>query len=183
MILSPAPRRRLLRNGLLGAAVLLLAGCSVVGAFLPSGDTDGALAVIDGGDTDVSELAVGDCINAVNGGILSGLDTVSCTDPHDWEVYDDLHVAATAAETDAETGAETGAAPGTDALVAAAEEGCGTAFLPFLGLSHDATSALGYTYLLPDVGAGSVPAGDLVVHCLIGDMSGPVTGSLAGAAR
>ncbi|MGY4857473.1 septum formation family protein [Cryobacterium sp. AP23] len=172
---SPAPRRRLLWCGLLGTAVLLLAGCSVVGAFLPSGETDGALAVIDGGDTDVSQLAVGDCINAVNGGILSGLDAVPCTEAHDWEVYDDLDVASTADDA--------GAAPGTDALVAAAEEGCAAAFLPFLGLSQDATSALGYTYLLPDASAAPAPAGDRVVHCLIGDMSGPVTGSLAGAAR
>lgn len=166
------PRRtpaHLIRGGLLVSALGLLVGCSVVGALVPSDDATDLLGVAPGGDVDLAVLAVGDCVSTVDGDILSGLDLTPCAEPHDWEVFHDLDL----------TG---GAVPVRDGVVAAAEEGCGAAFLPFLGLADDATSDLGYTYLVPEA-TTPAPDGDLVVHCLVGDMSGPVVGSLAGAAR
>jgi len=169
--LPPRKTARLLRCGLLSSAALLLTGCSVGGALIPSG----AASLPAGEDTAASRLAVGDCVDAVNGDILAGLDAVPCAEKHDWEVYYSLVVSGSSDET---------GTVGGDAVVAAAEEGCGGAFWPFVGLSTTSTSALGYTYLVSgaDTSAAAAPD-DRVVHCLIGDMSGPVNGSLAGAAR
>ena len=172
MSTPPRSAGRLLRFGLLGAALVLVPGCSADAA-------DAALTVVDGGDIDVSVLAVGDCINAVDGDILAGLDAVPCTEKHDWEVYAELTIAEASVDPRGTGGTRSG---GTDAIVAAAEEGCGAAFWPFLGLSTVAPSALGYTYIVPDGSAGSGPK-NAAVLCLIGDMNGPVAGSLAGAAR
>jgi hypothetical protein len=162
--LSPA---RLPLGGLVGGVLLLLTGCTAGAALIP---TDAGSAA---GDTEAASLVVGDCIDAVDGDLAVGLDSVPCTEPHDWEVYTDLSV------TDANVAAGDSA---PNALIAAAEEGCGAAFLPFLGLGPAKTFSLGYTYLIVEDAAGIGP-GDRHVHCLIGDLGGPVIGSLAGAAR
>jgi hypothetical protein len=167
---SPADAHpaRVLRAGLLGGALLLLlTGCTVGGELIP------ADALPTEGTVEAASLAVGDCVNAVGGDILAGLDAVPCSEPHDWEAYSELSVTG---------GAEGAGVPATDAAVAAAEEGCGAAFLPFLGLSPTDTSSLGYTYLISEDETGIGP-GDRTVHCLLGDLAGPVAGSLAGAAR
>jgi hypothetical protein len=163
--LPPRNTARTLGHGLLGGALLLLTGCSVGGALIPSGAPTHSVE----GSIEAARLAVGDCVDALTGDILAGLDAVPCTEKHDWEVYFTLSV---------DGAADTAGITGGDAVVAAAEEGCGGAFWPFVGLPTTTTSALGYTYLVS--GADS---DDPVVHCLIGDMSGPVSGSLAGAAR
>ncbi|MCU1445286.1 hypothetical protein [Cryobacterium sp.] len=165
MSTPPASAVRLLRCALLCGALAIFSGCSAGEALIPS--EAGPLAV-DGADA--ATLAVGDCVNAVSGDILAGVDVVPCAEAHDWEVYSVLTVAGPAAGGD------------PDAVVAAAEEGCGAAFGPFLGLSSNATSDLGYTYLVPPENTGTESV-EIVVHCLIGDMTGPVSGSLAGAGR
>ena len=165
MSTPPGSAAGVFRCLLLSGALLLFAGCSAGGALVPSDD---APLAVDG--LGVAELAVGDCVNEVTGDSPADLDAVPCAGEHDWEVYSDLTVAFAAAGTS------------SDAVVAAAEEGCGAAFRPFLGLSPDATSDLGYTYLVPQKDAGA-DSTEVVVHCLIGDMTGPVSGSLAGAAR
>jgi hypothetical protein len=154
----------------IAAAVIVLAGCSAGAALIPSGAaSDEPRSGAQSGAVDASTLAVGDCLNAVDGDLLSGLDPVPCSTSHDWEVYYRFAVPAAA----------DGGAPSAATLVAAAEQDCGAQFWPFLGLSGSMTSTLGYTYLTPEDGAplGSEGA---VVHCLIGDMNGPVSGTLAG---
>ncbi|WEO76161.1 septum formation family protein [Cryobacterium sp. SO2] len=159
----------------IAAALCLLTGCSIVGTLIPSDETtDGPLVPVAGDTVDAAMLTIGDCLNAVDGDLLSGLDAVPCSDEHDWEVYAEFAVAPGAGDA--------GGFPGADAVVAAAEEGCGAQFWLFLGLPTDTASALGYTYLAPDESDAPGPDGYLV-HCLIGDMGGPVTGTLAGAAR
>lgn len=157
-----------LRPVLLVAVTLLLTGCTDL-TLAPPKDAGGTVARAGSGEVD--RLAVGDCITVVDGDLHSGFDPVPCAAPHDWEVYLDLEIAGRPPHSDD--------LASTDAVVAAAEEGCGAAVRPFLDLPDTATSALGYTYLVPDGPADR----DRVVRCLIGDMSGPVTGSLAGAAR
>lgn len=155
------------------AALIGLAGCGVGGALIPSGSASGGPG--DGGGTDVeaSSLVVGDCLNAVDGDLLAGVDAVPCAAEHDWEVYDAFTVPPVTTGT---------GFPGTAALVAAAEQECAARFGPFLGLAASTASSLGYTYVLPDQdGTGSEGTAEgYVVRCLIGDMDGPVSGSLAG---
>lgn len=158
-----------LRPALLAVAVLLLTGCTDLSLAPPEDAAGGSVTRVGSGEVD--QLTVGDCITVVDGDLHSGFDPVPCTAPHDWEVYLDLEIAGRPQHSDD--------IDDTDAVVAAAEEGCGAALRPFLDLPDTATSALGYTYLVPD---GSADRGR-VVRCLIGDMNGPVTGSLAGAAR
>lgn len=170
MSARPGAVTRLCRGVSIAAAVLVLAGCSAGASLIPSGSSsDGALTGADGGDVDASMLALGDCLDAVDGDLLTGLDTVPCSSEHDWEVYYEFVVPAAA----------DGGFPGAATLIAAAEQDCGAQFWPFLGLSSSMASTLGYTYLTPEDGDPAAPAGYLV-HCLIGDMSGPVTGTLAG---
>jgi hypothetical protein len=151
----------------IGGLIVLLSACTAGGALLPTEvhPTEGTIAAV--------TVAVGDCVNAVDGDISLGLDVVPCSDPHDWEVYADLPV----------TGEAEGAGvAATDSAVAAAEAGCSAAFLQFLGLAAGDASVLGYTYLIVEDTAGIGPA-DRTVYCLIGDLDGQVSGSLAGVAR
>lgn len=68
------------------AAALSLAaltGCSLLGGLF-GGD------VSDDGNTSVFDLRVGDCINDTgtqNASAIASLDTVPCSEPHDFEVY------------------------------------------------------------------------------------------------
>jgi hypothetical protein len=162
---------RLIPAWILGCTLLLLAGCAAGGALIPA-DAPQGHAPESSGDIDAAALLVGDCINAVDGDLRAGLDSVPCTERHDWEVYADLSV----------TGAGVPAGDWAADALATAEEGCGAAFLQFLGLDSAEGSSLGYTYLISADGAGIAP-GNRDVHCLIGDLGGPVTGSLAGVAR
>jgi hypothetical protein len=168
-----SPTARLLRVALVGAAALFLAGCTAATPTPAAGNVGSASATA--GTGDVSRLVVGDCVSAVDGDLHAGFDTVPCSTPHDWEVYLDLDLGG--------AGGQSADVAGTDALVAAAEEGCGAAFDRFLQLSQAASAALGFTYLVAEPGSGSDPHTPMpVVRCLVGDMNGPVTGSLAGSA-
>jgi len=165
----------LLACGLFCGGMVVLSGCSVF-----SGDADTSRDEEVRGDLSPSALALGDCLNAVSGSLLAGIDGVPCTDSHDWEVYFQIQVSAAA----------DGSFPGAGVIVAAAEEACAGEFPEFLGLAsglgtddgvaEDATTSFGYTYLTPLESEWSVNDAHLV-SCLIGDMNGQVTGSLAGA--
>ncbi|PXA68059.1 hypothetical protein [Cryobacterium arcticum] len=158
-----------------------LSGCAAVTAvFSGDADADPGSDKEVRGDLSPSDLALGDCLNAVSGSLLAGIDGVPCTDSHDWEVYFQIQVGA----------ASDGTFPGAGVIVAAAEEACAAEFPEFLGLTsglgtddgtaEDATAAFGYTYLTPLESEWSENDSHLV-SCLIGDMNGQVTGSLAGA--
>ncbi|MET0956547.1 MAG: septum formation family protein [Cryobacterium sp.] len=168
----------LLACGLVCGGMAALSGCAAVTAVF-SGDADSGSEQEVRGDISPSVLALGDCLNAVSGSLLAGIDGVPCTDNHDWEVYFQIQVSAAA----------DGSFPGAAVIVAAAEEACAAEFPEFLGLgsglgtddtAEDATAAFGYTYLTPLESEWSENDSHLV-SCLIGDMNGQVTGSLAGA--
>jgi len=175
-------RRRGVTAGIL-VALLTLTGCGAVDDLIPL--TTASLAP--GLGTDLFALAVGDCVNAVDGDLHSGVSLVPCADSHDWEIYFEAAVPGTGA-----SGADY---PGDEVLMAAAEATCGAQFGPYLGLDPgaaadgaagttadpDSVPELGYTYLAPSETDWTDRA-DHGVTCLIGNMSGPVAGSLAGAA-
>lgn len=182
----------------LSAAVLSLAGCGAATVVSLDGSTTG----LNGESTRASDLLTGDCVNAANGSILAGISLVSCGSDHDWEVYFQFGVDGSGADGTADDGTagdgtagdDGDAFPGDAALVAAAEEACATQFSVFLGTgslgstehsspvpdASEATAALGYTYLTP-LEADWAGAEQHRVSCLIGDMNGRVSGTLAGA--
>ena len=71
--------------------------------------------------------------------------------------------------------------PGDDAINAAAEEGCIAAFEPFVGAPYD-TSELYIAWYAPTQQSWEA-MGDRIISCTITHPSGPVTGTLAGAAH
>lgn len=165
------------------ALLIALTGCAATDAAIPAISAGGAGATGLGLalGTEVFALSVGDCVNALNGDLHSGVSLVPCADDHDWEIYFEAGVPGTGASGDGY--------PGDEALMAAAETDCGGEFVSFLGLDPataaatdaDAVSELGYTYLIASETDWSAGA-DQGVTCLIGSMSGQVAGSLAGAA-
>ncbi|TFD88086.1 hypothetical protein E3T61_13345 [Cryobacterium lactosi] len=171
-------RRRGVPTGIL-VALIALTGCGAVDAGIPA--TSAGISLAPG--TDVFTLSVGDCVNTATGDLRSGVSLVPCADDHDWEIYFEAGVPG--------TGPSGEDYPGDEVLMAAAEADCGAQFGSFLGLDPaaaadtgsgtDALSELGYTYLIPSETDWRAQA-EHEVTCLIGDMGGPVTGSLAGAA-
>ncbi|MCU1408677.1 MAG: hypothetical protein JWM23_757 [Microbacteriaceae bacterium] len=144
-------------------ASVLLSGCAAAalpGAAYPT-EQPAASAV------PASQVAVGECVNASADTLLRDLTLVDCASEHDWEVYSVTRI----------PGEEY---PGDDAAAAAAEAGCASAFEPFAGIPYE-RSALDYAAVTPDSAAWD--DGDQSAVCLVGDSSGRVGGSLAGAGR
>jgi len=162
-------------------ALIALTGCGAIDDLIPvtSASEAGTAGVTLGQGTDVFALAVGDCLNTPGGDLHTGVRLVPCADGHDWEIYFEAVVPG--------AGSAGEEYPGNEVLMAAAEAQCGAQFGPFLGLdpaggaAAAAVAELGYTYLTPSEDDWSARA-DHGVSCLIGNMSGPVAGSLAGAA-
>ncbi|QYF72127.1 septum formation family protein [Cryobacterium sp. PAMC25264] len=150
-----------------------LSGCDALDGLVPGAENldEGTTELIPDVSTDVFTLARGDCLDGLDGDLHSGVATVPCSAGHDWEVY-------AATELD---GTEF---PGSDVIVAEAEKRCGAAFGPFVGLPEPgaASSELGYIYVTPTE-ADWTESSHRAIVCLIGDMGGPVAGTLAGAAR
>ncbi|MBU1588287.1 MAG: septum formation family protein [Actinobacteria bacterium] len=148
---------------LLGAASLMLAGCSAFGgAATPSPTPTGPPEV------DVLDLAVGDCLDTHGKpGITRTVPVVDCALEHDSEAY------AQVVLDDADF-------PGDDAVKTRAQTDCPEEFAAFAGIEYDASS-LDYAYYFPT--SGSWADGDRRILCLIFDPAGRVTGSLEGSAR
>ncbi len=156
-----------------GAALVLIATVSLTGCATISGLFGGAVRddegqISEGGQVDVLTLAVGDCLVGVEEGMQSSVDAVPCAEEHDLEAFHDFTLPA-------------GDFPGEETVDQAAIEGCHTAFEEFIGLSYD-ESVLVYTYFYPSEESWT-QADDRLITCLVGEESGPVTGTLAGAAR
>ena len=153
----------------LAAAALLLTGCSAINSLTGNETRDDDGTIVEGGDTDVFSIKVGDCIAESTGtDEVTEVPTVPCTDPHDTEVYADFEIAGSDY-------------PGEDAIFAEADQGCYDAFAPFVGIAYE-ESAYDFSYYYPT--EGSWGQGDHLISCLILDPSGAqVTGSLAGAAK
>lgn len=166
--------------GILAALVTAatVTGCTAVDTLATIADPDSSHSA--GVNTPVVELSVGSCFDDRTGvdvdtGSSADLgaepptvDVVPCAVAHDWEVYYLF-------------GVDDDQFPGDDLVHALAEETCGTQFASFVGVDA-ATSELGFSYFTPTEGSWTglmVPT----VQCWVGDMNGPIAGSLAGALR
>jgi len=149
-----------------GAASIVLAGCSLLGGG--GGDTTTDTPTGEGESTDVFTIKVGDCLN--DGGVdgeVSEVPTVDCAEPHDSEAYKSIIM-------------EDGDYPGEDAVLSQADTDCNAAFTDFVGVTYD-ESVLTFAYYYPT--EASWEQGDREILCLIYDEAGKTTGSLAGAAK
>lgn len=153
----------------LAAAAMLLTGCSAINSLTGGETRDDDGTIVEGGDTDVFTIKVGDCIAEGTGTTeVTEVPTVPCSDPHDTEVYFDFDI-------------EGSDYPGEDAIFAQADQGCLDAFAPFLGIAYE-ESMYDFSYYYPT--EGSWGQGDHLISCLILDPAGAqITGSLAGAAK
>lgn len=160
------------------ALMVTLGGCSTVAELLggggPERDEDTG-QVKEGGEYDVFQLKVGDCLNLGEEGELSEAAVVPCDQPHTEEIYHEFEL-------------PDGDWPGDDALNTSADEGCYDAFAEFAGIAYE-DSSLDYFFLSPTESGWNDPSvADRLVQCLIfepdeNDDAVEVTGSLRGAAR
>jgi hypothetical protein len=116
--------------------------------------------------TDVFAVKVGDCLNDVDGMLISDVPLVDCAAPHDLEVFDEFTV------TDPSWNPVT--------LDDEANDGCTERFATFIGIAYD-DSELDVTSYKPT--ATSWATGDRLISCMVGDSSTQTTGTLRGAAR
>lgn len=143
---------------------LALAACS---AAEPERDASGVITQsVEGAD--VFALVVGDCTGDIaEGGVLTELDAVPCTEPHEAEAYASIDM-------------DEGDYPGDETVQAQADEACLAEFETFVGLPYD-DSELFSTYLTPT--EESWAEGDREILCFVYEEGGGTTGSLVDAAR
>ena len=167
-----APRAAVMVGLALGLS-LTASGCASVAHLAPSA-SDGAASVAASATAaplDVVKLVVGDCFDNLGDADVASAATVTlvpCTEPHAFEVFAGFDLPI-------------GSYPGEDAVVAAAEDGCGSRFEAFTGSAYDG-SQLDYNYFIPRASDWTI-SGNHLVSCLIDDPAGPVTGTLAQARR
>ncbi|GGI47412.1 hypothetical protein BCL57_002109 [Agromyces flavus] len=165
--------RTIARTVALAAAVIVagtLSGCSLIGDLLPAPQPqrdETTQEITESGDADVFTLKVGDCLEMQEGEQVETVPVVPCDQPHTDEVYHDFEIAD-------------GEFPGDAAVNTAAEEGCVAAFEPFVGLPYDSSELYVAWYVPTQESWEGID--DRMVSCTITDPSGPVTGTLEGAA-
>ena len=126
--------------------------------------------ITEAGDEDVFSLRVGDCWNnPPSDSEVQEVDAVPCAEPHDAEVYAEFDIP------------ESDTYPGTDEVIAQADQGCFDEFEGFVGISADA-STIEVLYLYPTEDSWD-RMDDRQVSCIVSDSAGPTTGTLEGAAR
>lgn len=156
----------LVRTGLTASVALLaglsLAGCSLLGGGNADRGDDGQ--VTETANDSVFSMKVGDCLNEPQGTEVSDVELVPCSQPHDYEVYD-------------ETTLPEGDYPSD--LDAQAETFCVDAFKGFVGVDHS-ESTLDVTWFTPTE-EGWKQEDDRLIQCMVFDPSGQTTGSLSGA--
>lgn len=150
--------------GLALSACLAVAGCTGAPAPLPGGSTPAAPTA------SVSVPAVGSCTGPidVDGGSVTSLTTISCDQPHYWEVQSSLSVSGESY-------------PGAAALAEQAKTGCSQGFSDYVGVEPGYaryTSA----YVVPDQAAWAQPS-TRGITCLVGSADGGLTGSAKGDVR
>ncbi|GAB3213409.1 septum formation family protein [Marinactinospora thermotolerans] len=132
------------------AAVVGLSGCGLLG-------TESVLM-----------LSVGDCLPAAAEGELAAVETISCEEPHDSEIY-------------ASSTMEGDEYPGDDAVITAAEEKCLAEFEGFVGMAYE-ESELDISYMYPTQESWET-LDDREILCMIYDPAGDTTGTLEQAGR
>jgi hypothetical protein len=153
--------RRLAALTTIGLAAVALTGCSLI------------TSALNGGESDVFTLKVGDCLNdGESADEMTTVPVVPCDEPHDSELY-----AAATMEGDEY--------PGVDETIDFADEACLDEFEDFVGVSYE-ESIYGYGIIYPS--EDSWAGGDREVLCSIGqaDENGDIVkleGSLEGVAE
>jgi len=151
------------RLALVLAGALLLGGCS---AESPATEAEGEVPAV----TSVLALEVGTCVNDSDTPLsadLAEVPEVSCSEPHDSELYAILTV-------------DDGAYPGADRLIEQGQSYCQESFSSFVGIDFR-SSLLDFYFYYPT--PSSWAAGDRLVYCMVFDPGVKVVGSLAGANR
>lgn len=101
----------------------------------------------------VFQLKVGDCFNGASTGDVSDVTVIACTSAHDAEVFSTFTYPNAPSDY-----------PGSTTVVTVAEDGCTSAFTPFVGVSFE-DSIYGLSYLQPT--SDSWKTGDRTIQCLI----------------
>ena len=109
----------------------------------------------------VFSLRAGECLNSGSNGV-SGLQVLSCSRPHDAEVFATFRVAGPHY-------------PGATALQQQARQGCTSRLSAYLNPQLSAAS-LAQSFVYP--GAGAWSAGERTVVCTVHSTSGPLVGSV-----
>lgn len=165
-------RRALMLAGTAVALSIALSGCSIINDVLGSGSGDAdrdeeSGQVTESANIDVFSLKVGDCKMSSATGEIQDVDVVPCEEPHDEEVYYEFKM------DDGEFSEE--------AIDTATQECVGEAYTTFVGVAWDASTL--DVYPITPTQRTWDELNDRVIQCVISDPAGPVTGSLAGAAR
>ena len=171
-MMNSRKRRALMLAGTALALTVALSGCSAINNILSGGPADADRdeetgQVTESSSIDIFALKVGDCKMKSESGLIESADVVPCGEPHDEEVYFEITM------DDGEF---------SDEAVDTATQGCiGDAFTDFVGVIWD-ESTLDVYPITPTQDTWD-QYNDRIVQCVISDPAGPVTGSLAGAAR
>jgi hypothetical protein len=132
--------RRLAAAATIALAAVAMTGCSLI------------TEALNGGESDVFTLKVGDCLNdeGVTGDIAT-VPIVDCTEPHDSEIFASIQM-------------DDGDYPGESEAVTFADEQCYDEFEDFVGLSFDESI---YTYSTFYPTQQSWDVGDREILCSI----------------
>lgn len=130
--------------------LLIFGGFNIWNAFTAA-DRDNTGAIVDGGDLDPNDLAVGDCLLDPGEDWFDEVRGVACSDPHDLEIY---HLATLPG----------GGYPSDVQFEDAFIQYCLPAFTPYTGEAFD-TSELWIGFFFPDSAAWS--AGDRSMQCYL----------------
>ncbi len=150
------------RAPLTAALALLLAGCAV---GVPR---DSAGQVTAAATTDAFSIKVGDCVGKVAGETAAELPLVPCAETHHWEAF-------SASNLEGED------FPGNAEVRDQADRACRAAFKGFIGVAAD-DSKYEVTFLSPTKETWT-QAADREVVCLVGSLSGGITGTLKGVGK
>lgn len=114
--------RRLAAATTIGLAAIALTGCSLI------------TQALNGGESDVFTLKVGDCLNdGAESGDVSTVPIVDCKEPHDSEIFASIKM-------------DDGDYPGESEAASFADEECYDEFEDFVGLSYDESIYSYFTY-------------------------------------
>ncbi|SEF11670.1 DUF4190 domain-containing protein [Jiangella alba] len=149
-------------------AGLWLAGLVTAGVYatVSEPDRDDAGQITDEGSLSAFDVEIGDCVNGVRDieadSYVRSLPAVPCSEPHEAEVYAQFDLTGDAH-------------PGTDGVVAQADQRCADALYTYSTRAYDDPN-VGLFYLYPDERAWPQ---DRSVVCIAVAIEGTLTGSLA----
>ena len=115
--------------------------------------------------TSVTEIEVGDCFDDPEGELISNLELLECSDPHDNEVFAEVFIDGVAF-------------PGNDALIEFGFDSCLSEFEAYVGESY-AESPLDYSFLYPSEESWSEGDRSFLCYLYSADLS-KLTGSARG---